>query len=192
MRRRALLRLLGSIVAALPIPVGLRGQGLAFSPSDRARIRALADAVLPSEIGAPAQDAVVTGFLTWLREYRAGADTDHGYGFTRIRRTPASPAARYAAHLDALDADARALGRSFVDLPRDQRRRLVEAALTAAKIERLPSRPDGGHIASDLMGYYFNGIEANDLCYRVRIGRDTCRSLPGSDDRPAPLTTGGR
>ena len=74
--------------------------------------------------------------------------------------------------LEALETAARARGRSFGDLPRDDRRSILEAAIAAAKIERLPARPDGGHIATDLMAFYFNSIDANDLCYRAAIGRD--------------------
>jgi hypothetical protein len=68
---------------------------------------------------------------------------------------------------------------------------LVEAAIAEAKVVRLPSRPDGGHVASDLMGFYFNSIEANDVAYRAKIGRDMCRGLAGSENKPAPLE-GGR
>jgi hypothetical protein len=68
----------------------------------------------------------------------------------------------------------------------------VAAAITDAKIERLPARPDGGHVATDLMAFYFNSLEANDLAYGLAIGRDTCRGLEGSQNRPAPLAGGRR
>jgi hypothetical protein len=136
--------------------------------------------VLPIELGAEGRTRVVEQFLVWLREYRADADTDHGYGFTRLRRTAPSPIAKYPEQLAALE-------RSDGD-----RVRAVEAALIAAKIERLPARPDGGHVATDLMAFYFNSDEANDLAYRAAIGRDTCRGLEGSQNRPAPLDKGGR
>jgi len=190
MKRRTLLQFLGSLTASLPWRI--YAQPSLLRPADEVRIRALAETVLPSEIGAAGQDAAVKAFLAWVRDYRANADTDHGYGFTRIRRTGASPAAKYGAQLDALDADSRARGRSFADLPVADRRQVVEAAIAAAKIERLPGRPDGGHIATDLMGFYFRGIEANDVAYRAKIGRDLCRGLNGSTERPASLAQGGR
>lgn len=189
MKRRTLLQLFLSLIAALPARLRLFAQTPPLTPLDQTRIRAVADAVLPGEIGSKGRTAAVDDFLRWVRDYRAGADTDHGYGFTRLRRTPASPAARYPAQLDALDGLAN--GRRFADLPVEDRRSIVETALQQAKIERLPARPDGGHIASDLMGFYFNSIEANDLCYRAAIGRDTCRGLEGSDNKPA-LLGGGR
>jgi hypothetical protein len=42
------------------------------------------------------------------------------------------------------------------------------------------------------MGFYFSSVEANDLCYRAQIGRDTCRELASSDGRPAALSAGER
>jgi hypothetical protein len=191
MRRRILLQWMGAALGAIPLPARLRAQA-GLSPGDEARLRALAEVVLPQEIGRPQQDAVVARFLGWMRDYRAGADTDHGYGVTRLRRLAASPAAKYAAQLEALDTAARARGRGFADLGPDERRAIVDAAITAAKIERLPARPDGGHVATDLLGFFFNSVEANDLCYQAAIGRDQCRTLAGSSDRPAPLARGGR
>ncbi|MGH9175469.1 MAG: hypothetical protein ACRD1H_13980 [Vicinamibacterales bacterium] len=192
MKRRTLLQLLMSGVAALTSRIGLQAQTTSLSSADADRIRALADVVLPEEIGSDGRTRAVTSFLTWLRDYRADAETDHGYGFPRMRRTPPSPATRYPAQLEALEAAARARGPSFAGTTRDEQRAIVEAAILAAKVERLPGRPDGGHIATDLMGFFFDSVEGRDLCYRAQIGRDTCRALAGSDERPAPLTTGGR
>ena len=104
MKRRTLLQLLLSLAAALPARVRLFAQTPPLTADDEARIRAIADVVLPGEIGAEGRTTATAGFFTWLRDYRAGADTDHGYGFTRLRRTPPSPAAKYPAQLDALDA----------------------------------------------------------------------------------------
>ena len=141
--------------------------------------------VLPGEIGADGRARVVTSFVRWLRDYRAGADMDHGYGFTRLRRTPPSPTAKYAAHFAALDQ--RAGAQRFEALSVDARRVILEEAIAAAKIDRLPARPDGGHIATDLMSFYFNSPEAEDLAYRAAIGRDACRGLEGSENRPKEL-----
>jgi hypothetical protein len=156
--------------------------------AERTILRALAEVVLPSELGATGRARIVDDFVRWIRGYRAGAEMDHGYGFTQMRATPAPPSARYRAELDALDQAARTGGTTFAALPFDQRRAIVERALTAAKIERLPPRPSGGHVAVDLMAFYFQSGEANDLCYRAAIGRDACRGLPGSEQPPQPPT----
>ena len=189
MQRRTLLQLLLSGATWFGARLNLHAQAAVL---DAARLRQVADAVLPQEIDADERSRVVDRFLTWVREYRTDAETDHGYGFPRLRRTPPSPAAKYPAQFDALDAAARAKGRSFADATLDERRALIEDAIAAAKIERLPGRPDGGHVATDLMAFYFHSVEANDLCYRARIGRDTCRSLAGSENRPAAFPNGGR
>ena len=68
------------------------------------------------------------------------------------------------------------------DTPSD--RAAVETALEAAKLTALPRTPDGKHVATDLMAFYFHSSEANDLCYRAKIGRDLCRGLDGSDREP--------
>ena len=141
--------------------------------------------VLPGEIGGDGRARVVTAFVRWLRDYRAGADMDHGYGFTRLRRTPPSPMAKYAVQFAALEQ--RAGVQRFANLSVDARRVILEEAIAAAKIDRLPGRPDGGHIATDLMAFYFNSPEAHDLAYRAAIGRDACRGLEDSENRPKGL-----
>jgi hypothetical protein len=189
MQRRTLLQLLLSGATAFGARIRLLAQPAALEAADVPRLRLLAEIVLPQEIGSAGRAQVADRFLTWIREYRPDAETDHGYGFPRLRRTPANPAARYAAQLDALDAAARAQGRSFAETTPEAQRVLIEAAITAAKVERLPARPDGGHVATDLMAFFFHSPEANDLCYRARIGRDTCRSLAESENRPSALAT---
>jgi hypothetical protein len=148
----------------------------------------IAEVVLPAELGADGRRDATAAFVRWIRNYKEGADTDHGYGNTRIRSTGPSPARNYPAQLNTLDEAARGRGAArFAEAPLDVRRAIVEAALAAAKVERLPSRPTGAHVASDLMGHYFNSPAAEDRCYRAAIGRDSCRGLPGSEMRPAAL-----
>ena len=154
-------------------------------PGDRATLAAIAEVVLPSEAD---RAAAVTAFTGWIAGYKEGADTDHGYGNTRVRNTGPSPARNYPAQMAALEAAARAQGAAgFAAAPLEQRRALVEAAIADAKVDRLPARPTGAHVAADLMGHYFNSPAASDLCYRAAIGRDACRGLAGSENKPAPL-----
>jgi hypothetical protein len=148
-------------------------------------VSAIAEAVLPAEAD---RKAAVTAFTRWIANYKEGADTDHGYGNTRVRSTGPSPARNYAAQIAALEAAAKAKGATgFVAASLDQRRAIVEAAITDAKIERISARPTGAHIITDLMGHYFNSPVAQDLCYRAAIGRDACRGLPGSEKKPTSL-----
>ncbi|MEO6236692.1 MAG: hypothetical protein ABIQ52_06800 [Vicinamibacterales bacterium] len=180
-RRRAL-KSLGAAAAA-PL-FDARSFSLQAGGLDPVMLAAIAGVVLPSDADRP---AAVAAFVGWIADYREGADTDHGYGNTRVRTTGRSPARDYPAQLIALDGAARAVGAAgFAAAGMEQRRAIVEAALVAAKIERLPARPDGMHIAADLMGHYFNSTAASDLCYRAAIGRDVCRGLTGSENKPAP------
>jgi hypothetical protein len=177
MQRRTLIQLLAAGAAWLGFAPASLAQPRGLAAADETRLRSLADAVLPAELG-PARAAVVDDFLRWLRNYREGAEMDHGYGFTRLRQTGPSPAGRYAAQLAAL-------GPSFETLDRAARQQAVHTAIAAARIDRLPARPTGDHVAVDLMAFYFSSPAANDLAYRTAIGRDQCRGLPGSDRRPA-------
>jgi hypothetical protein len=143
---------------------------------------ALAEIVLPAEAD---RKAAVAAFVAWHDNYKEGADTDHGYGNTRLRTTGPAPSRTYAAQIAALDAAARAAGAaSFAAAAIEQRRAIVDAAIAGAGVERLPARPTGAHVATDLMGHYFNSSVANDLCYRAAIRRDDCRGLAGSESAP--------
>ena len=167
--RRTLLRWLGAIT-----PLRAWAQTAAF-PGDQARtLRWLAAVVLPSELGAAGLENAAAQFERWVREYRPGAEMDHGYGFTRLRSKPPSPAPAYLRQLGEL----RLTGNTESD------HAAVEAALEQAKVTALPQTPDGRHVASDLMAFYFRSSAGNDLCYHAHIGRDECRGLPGSDREP--------
>jgi len=150
-------------------------------------VAAIAEVVLPAEAD---RVAALRRFNDWIANYHEGADTDHGYGNTRVRPTGPSPARNYPAQIAALDTAAKAQGApGFAAASLEQRRAILEAAIADANVERLSARPTGAHIATDLMGHYFGSSEANDLCYNAAIGRDACRGLAGSENAPAPRAT---
>jgi hypothetical protein len=188
MKRRTVLGMLAAAAAYLRISPASAAQAPTLTPGDETKLRALAETVLPSELDTRARGEVVDGFLRWIRNYREGAELEPGYGFPRLRRMPASPAARYPAQLAALDRAARARGGALESLDASVRRDVVAAAITAAKVDRLSARPTGDHIATDLMAFYFHGVEANDLAYRASIRRDQCRGLGDSEKRPDATT----
>lgn len=190
--RRVALKAIASAVAAAPAATSAGGAFQDDVPT-AAALGPIADAVLPDEIGAEARADVVGGFIRWMRGYREDADMDHGYGFTRIRRTGPSPARHYPAQLAALDRAAARLktNATFADLTIASRRTLVAEAFAEARIEQLPRRPTGAHVAADLMAFYFNSSEARDACYEARIGRDACRGLAGSERPPEALPARG-
>ena len=189
MRRRALVRGLAWAAAWLPFGRGrLLAQTPALSDAERATVGALARVVLPASLGRDGLETAVAQFLAWLRAYRKGAERDHGYGLTRLRWAPPSPGRRYPAQLAALDAAARRRGAaSFAALPSPAQRDVVASVLNESGLRELPERPDGRHVATDLMAFFFRSSAANDLCYRARIGREDCQGLPGSEEAPDPI-----
>jgi hypothetical protein len=189
MKRRALFKLLAAS-AAWVRAVGVRAfaDPVPLSDAHVATLRSAARLVLPSALGAKGADEATDKFIRWLRGYKAGADMDHGYGAPRLRTTPASPSAGYPQQLADLDRRATARGKPFAKLESDQQRAIIVDALTEAKIDALPGRPNGRHVIADLMAFYFRSTDANDLCYQAAIGKDTCRGLPGSDKAPTPLS----
>ena len=173
MRRRILLQTLSGFIAALPfVRRGASANLSEFSPQQRRVLGELAVLVLPSELGQSGIAAVVAKFERYVREYRAGADTDHGYGFTHVVPKSPSPVATYAEQLSLL--------------PTPVRRTDVVELLQRAKVKELPRVPDGKNVVTDLMSFYFRSSEANDLCYSAYIGRDDCRGLAGSERQPGP------
>jgi hypothetical protein len=170
MRRRTVLKWLASLGTAI------RGWSqTTASPlgTHSATLKNLAAIVLPADLARAGTDRVADQFERYVREYGPGADTEHGYGFTRVRPKPPSPAPEYVRQLAAL--------------PVPLTREAVEAALESAQIRDLPRLPDGKSVIADLMSFYFRSAEANDLCYRAAIERETCRGIAGSSKEPKPL-----
>ncbi|MGH9383980.1 MAG: hypothetical protein ACRD2N_06820 [Vicinamibacterales bacterium] len=187
MKRRTLLRWLGTGAASWPLlRVRLRAAN-ELSPSELLLLRDVAQTVLPSELGAKGTEDAVNEFARWLRDYREGVPLSHGYGVPRLVRTGASPVARYSSQLAALQEAARARGGRFGTLSLEQRRALLDEAFKQSDVRNLPGRPDGKHVVSDLMAHYFRSSAATDLCYNAHIGRNTSRTIQITTVRPAPL-----
>lgn len=147
--------------------------------------------VLPSSLGATRLDAAVEQFERWIEEYRAGAEMSAGYGVTRPQTTAANPSIGYAAQLQALATAAEGQGTAFARLDPTVRASLVTAALNAAGIDALPRRPDGRHVATDLMSHFFFINDAgHDRLHDAAIERTRCRGLESSGERPANWSRG--
>jgi len=131
-------------------------------------IRELAKIVLPAKVAEKTADQ----FIQWVRDYKPGAEIASGYGNPRTQVTPASPSTHYAEQL-------RALGSPMT-------RASVEAAL--APFDRIPQRPNGRHVAADLLAFFYNSADGEDYLYGLAIKRDDCRGLGNSMERPARLT----
>ncbi len=186
MLRRRFNRSLLAAVAVLPLArVRLWAQAALFPGAHAETLRALAGATLPQSLGSATLDRIAADFVRWAHGYRPGAEMEHGYGFTRMSPKGASPVLGYERQLAALGSS------GFAAMPLAQQREKISAELTAAKIATLPQTPDGRHIASDLMAYWFRSSEANDLCYNAAIRREDCRGFKSAGERPAPLAKGG-
>jgi Gluconate 2-dehydrogenase subunit 3 len=194
MKRRTVLRSFAAVVATRPLArLELLAQSPALNDTEITTLAALADVVLPASIGAAGRRDVVDGFVSWVRNYKEGADRGGGYGNANLAPpTGPAPARQYPAQFAALDAAARTRGAaSFAALAPADRRAVVEAALeTPTRVTRLPGRPNGSSLIADFMGFYYTSADAFDVAYQAEIGRDKCRGLDGSDKRPGPL--GGR
>jgi hypothetical protein len=189
-QRRTLLQLLGAAAVSLGWRPSLaRAQAAPLDAAGVGTLRALAPAVLPSVLGAVAADKVVDDFLTWLRGYKSGADMGSGYGILRKRVTPTIDPVSYRTQLEALEQAARTAGGTLGTRSLDERRAIVTQALESAGVKSFPGIPDGRNIVADFMSFYFYSSEANDLCHQARIGRDKCRTLAGSSQRPERLTS---
>jgi len=176
-RRRFLLGLAGLV----PLPfVARRLHGLALSALDPRRLRALAAALLPTELGAAGVERIVSGFERWLAGYREGVELVHGYGTAEIRRTGPSPALRWANQL-------RAFGPSFETLSIAERQASVRSALQGERLGGMPQVDRARHLAVGLVAFFYDSPEATDLCYGSRIGRNACRPLSEASRKPLPL-----
>lgn len=188
MLRRTFFKWTASSAVPHLLPRWLFAQAPAAPAAEASTLRALAAVVLPSSLGERRLDEAVGQFTRWVREYRAGAEMSAGYGITRIQVLPPDPSAHHAGQLRDLEAAAADRGGSFASLPAAARREVVEAALTAAGAVAIPRRPDGRHVATDLMShFFFIAGDGQDWLYNAAIRRETCRGLGSSAERPAPL-----
>lgn len=139
----------------------------------------LASVVLPVSLGRSRTDEIADNFVRWVREYKAGAEVSSGYGLPRTQVMGPNPSKQYAEQLSQL---------ALTNLDASAKHAAVEKALEAAKIDRIPQRPNGRHVAADLLAYFYGSADGEDFLYGVAIKRDDCRGLVDSGKRPARLT----
>ena len=170
MQRRGFFQRTFSALLAL---TGLKAQS---TPS---QFRDLAGVVLPTSLGRARKDKIADDFASWLRDYKPGAEIASGYGNPRTQVIGANPETHYAEQLNQLG-----LGK----LDAAQKRAAVEKALADAKMDRIPQRPNGRHVASDLLAFFYNSADGEDFLYGVAIRRDDCRGLANSAKRPEKVS----
>jgi hypothetical protein len=184
---------LGALAAAVPAASLVR-YAHAAAVDDLAAsgdtFQALGETVLPAELGRAETTRVVRDFQRWIAGYREGTELLHGYGTSLLETSGPTPATRWMAQLDDLDAAARRVGgsaRTFAALSPAVRRQVVQGALDAIKAYRIPPKGSSPHVALALLAHYYGSAEATDQCYRSRILRQACRPLATSTRQPLPL-----
>lgn len=201
--RRRFLGASGAAVAAAVVPVPLREAAAATPQPEDANgarrldlplLRALAEAVLPTEIGADGVRDALRDFVRWLDGFEPVAELPHPYlSSDEVRYGPPDPAPRWASQLEALDLRAqKSRGAGFADLPVETRRELVAADLDRAATDAaLPAPAYAPHLAAGLLARFYSRPAAADLAYGARINAAGCRDLASGAERPAPLPAAG-
>lgn len=160
----------------------------ASGPLDERLLGALADVVLPGELGADGRARAVADFREWLAGYEPAAEEMHGYGDAEITYLPADPAPGWNAQLAALDLVARKKHkRAFAELGVPERGAIVRSQLGRVRGERMPATLAAPHVAIALLSHWCASAGANDLAYGMKIGRETCRVLGDAPRKPLPL-----
>ena len=189
MKRRTLFKTALFAVLSNAVLRLTRAEAGALSRDNRELTAAIGEVVLPSTLGAEGRARAVEAFADWLDGYQAGVPMSSGYGSElRYAVVPPSPALRYPAQFRRLQALSRAKGAVFTALSPTDQRAVVETALLEAKVTKLPDRPDGRHIASDLLSHFYNSSDGNDFLFKASIRVSACRGLDTSADRPVSIT----
>ncbi len=153
-------------------------------------IEAVAEAVLPEEIGPGGVQDALRDFARWLDGFRPVAVLPHPYlSSDRVRYGSADPAPMWNSQLEALDLLARHQHRrGFSELPVAERREILATELDRHAPEAsLPAPATADHVAVGLLAWFASRPATTDLAYRARIGRQACRTLASGVERPSTL-----
>jgi hypothetical protein len=180
------------VSSALPIAIVARradALAAAWIADDAETLRALAEAVLPSELGREGAARVARDFQRWIDNYREHAEIVHSYGTSALRFTRPSPRAKWAAQMERLEHGKWEMenGISFRSLSVDHRRAIVAEELKDEKVDRMPDVASASHVALGLLAFFYGSSEAADLAYEAKIGREQCRPLAASPRKPLPV-----
>jgi hypothetical protein len=176
-------RFLVWVSSAFPVAIVARradALGASWIREDRDTLRALARAILPSELGTDGVARVTNAFQRWIDGYREQTELVHGYGTSALLYSRPSPRARWASQLEQL-------GGGFASATVERRREIVTALLKDERLDRMPEVGSAPHVALGLLAFYYDRPEAADLCYEARIGREQCRPLAQSPRKPLPI-----
>lgn len=175
----------GALAGCAP---GRAGEGAAERTLDTATLSALAEAILPTDLGEEGVGGAVAAFQTWLAGFRPAAELELGYQTHEIRFGPPDPAPGWKAQLEALELEAtRRYRRSFGELSLEERREMVRRELRGDDLRRLPDPARARHVSAALLAHHLSSPATVDRSYGVRIERLSCRGLEETGERPPPL-----
>jgi hypothetical protein len=190
-RRRFLKTAAGAAAAAVTAGGAAAGCATETAALDPSTMLALAQAILPEELGSDGIQRAVSGFQTWLAGYQPAAETTHGYGTGNLDYTPAHPGPGWAAQLEALNLEAdQRFGSAFAQLSEQRRTEMLRRLIARERVERLPDPVQARHVAVGLLAYWAQTPEATNRCHQAKIDPLTCRPLGEQTQRPATIRGG--
>lgn len=165
----------------------LRSTGAGPVPLPAETLRAVAEAVLPDELGSDGRERAVRAFERWSEALEPIAELSHPYLVPEIRYSGPDPRPAWTAQLEGLEKECGSRhGVSLSDLDMSGRRELLARPLADARPD-LGAPQNADHVAQALMAHFFGSAIATDICYGRAIRRELCRSIEGAEDEPAPL-----
>lgn len=150
-------------------------------------LRAVAEAVLPDELGEDGRERAVRAFERWSEALEPVAELSHAYLVPEIRYSGPDPRPGWVAQLDGIEKECESRhGVSLSDLGVSGRRELLVRPLADTGPD-LGAPENADHVALALAAHFFGSAIAMDICYGRSIRRELCRSIEGAEDEPAPL-----
>ncbi len=160
------------------------------APLPAGTLRAVAEAMLPAELGDEGRERAVAAFEGWSDGLEPVAELSHPYLVPEIRYSAPDPRPGWAAQLEGLEKECRSRhGVSFAAIDMPERRKMLARPLGQAG-PGLGSPANANHVAVALMSHFFASPTATDLCYRRGISKQQCRGLEGAGAEPEMLASG--
>ncbi|MXX70022.1 MAG: twin-arginine translocation signal domain-containing protein [Gemmatimonadales bacterium] len=163
--------------------------GAAPVPLPAETLRAVAEAVLPDELGDDGRERAVRAFERWSDALEPVAELSHPYLVPEIRYSGPDPRPGWAAQLEGLEKESGSRhGVTVSDLDVPARRELLARPLSESG-SALGAPQNADHVALALMAHFFGSPVATDICYGRAIRKELCRTIEGAEDEPEPLRT---
>lgn len=188
MFRRTLFKSVLSGLVLQFLPRWARAGSTPMQESSSPSLNDLALVVLPTSLGPARISEITANFEKWIAGYPVGADAGYGYGFPSPKVIGASPSIHYAEQIRQIGTVAVAKGTPFAQLDDEGKRTVIRSVLADVRAGSVPQRPNGLHVVTDLMSYFYNSSDGTDFCYNAAIRRTDCRGLASSGNRPASLS----